>query len=247
MLQSFEKLKNVILLRWIALAGILLTLFCAEFFIPSITIQTSSFIITALYGITNLILLSARHRINQRAIDLVLLLILLADTIYLTVLLQWNGGSHNPFSILFLAIASVGALVLSQRSLIILILGTLSALWMIYSPLPLATHSTHMHHMGNYPFHLQGMWLANSIGVLLVCSWIYYLRRLNERMFETQKNTQKILSNIAHVESLGRIVAEAAHRMNTPLGTLQLGISELQDQSQPISEDDKTRWLEDMQ
>ncbi|EKD42479.1 MAG: integral membrane sensor signal transduction histidine kinase, partial [uncultured bacterium] len=98
-----------------------------------------------------------------------------------------------------------------------------------------------------FNLHLRGMWIANSMGVLLVCGWIYYMRYLNEQVVQKHEATQKVLASMEKVESLGRIVAQASHQLNTPLGTLQLGISELSDQKNPLNVPEQKRWYEDMQ
>ncbi len=240
-----EKLKNLIWLRWIAFVAILLVLSGARWIAGVFPINPISFWMTAAYGFSNLLLVVVSKKITHRFMDLILLVVLLLDTAFLTALLELNGGSNNPFSILFLAIASVGALLLSSRSMMLLILTSLIGLWIVYSEVPRSTE--HMHHMASYPFHLKGMWLANSLGVLLVCGWIHYLRRMNERMATRHEKTQKILADIERVESMGRVVAQAAHQMNTPLGTLQLGLSEIGDKQNPVPPVEHDRWITDMQ
>lgn len=248
MLQAQQKIVYLVLLRWIALAGMSLTLLAARHWLPDFPIHTSSYSLLLIFGLSNLLLHLFKKRILRFIANHVLTIVLLADVIFLTLLLKLNGGSHNPFTILFLAIASVGALLLGRYGLVTLISSCLGGLWLVYSQFTFSeSHDHSQHMMVNYPFHLQGMWLANSIGVFLICGWIFYLRKSNETMVLRHDNTQKILANIEKIESIGRIAAQAAHHINTPLGTLQLGLSEMKDNDHPLSEDERQRWLADMQ
>lgn len=243
------KIENLIRLRWIAGAVMLLALFGAGMFF-GIAVDRTSYALLIGYFASNGLLRSIRRITRATLTDWILLSVLIADTAFLTLLLNNNGGAHNPFSILFLAFASVGALVLSKRSLFILLAATLAALGFIYSEIPGEAH--HHHAMGHgmdlsLPFHLRGMWLANSLGVLLICAWIFYLRRINERIAERHRATEALLTNLERVESMGRLAAQAAHQLNTPLGTLQLGLSEIADEQSPISPAEQKRWFVDMQ
>lgn len=161
----------------------------------------------------------------------------------LTLFLFLNGGAHNPFSILFIAIGSVAAMYLSRWSLVIVITLSLVCLWVIYSGSGEMPH----HADASYNMHLRGMWLANSLGVLVVTSWIYYLRVQNESLAQKHQEAQRILFHLERVDSLGRLLAMTAHKLNTPLATMQLGVSELSNQKQVLSEIEKNQWLEDLQ
>ncbi len=242
-----DKLKNLVLLRWIALGVWVLVFSSALLLMSDFPIHPASFILLGAYSLSNLLLIFLNRFLSSRRLDLVLLSVLFSDIFFLTLLLKLNGGAHNPFSILFLAVCGVGALLLSIHSLLFLIIAALVALAFVYFPLlPLSEHASH-HHAESYPFHLQGMWLANSIGVFLIYGWIFYLRRINEKMIAHHERTQKILTDIERVDSMGRLFAQAAHQIHTPLGSLKLGLCELQDAKAPLSDSERQQWYDDMQ
>ena len=140
----------------------------------------------------------------------------------------------------------MGALLLNRTGTVLIIISCLAGLWFVYAGDPHASMH-HGSHGQSYFSHLQGMWIANSLGVFLICGWIYYLRHMNEKVVMNHQKTQEVLANIEKVESLGRLAASAAHHINTPLGTIQLGLSELSDQKNPINKEDHQRWMTDMQ
>lgn len=211
------------------------------------------------FGISNFILILSRNKISERFFERAVFFLVLIDLLYLTLLLLWNGGSHNPFAILFIAITSTAALILNRRFLVLTILFALLCLWQVYRTPNASSPSHAMHEMHemhddslspsnhDFEFHLRGMWLANSIAVMVVSVWIYRLRRENEKISERHQASERILAQIERIDSMGRMLASTAHQLNTPLGTLQLGVSELADEKKPLSETERKQWLVDLQ
>ncbi len=243
-LETKSKIYILVYLRWIAFFGIAIVLTAASLLsIPSQSMMGSIFLLV-LHGGFNLGLIYFAKSFQESTQEIIVFSYLLMDVVILTFLLKLNGASQNPFSILYLCLASVAVMFLSLRLLLMILITILLGLAFVYVDL-FSEAISHQHH--SYPFHLQGMWLANSIAVVLISLWIYYLRRNNERMVAHHEKTQKILYQIEKIESMGRVVAQAAHQLNTPLGTLQLGMSELQDQTNPLSETERLFWYQDMQ
>jgi two-component system sensor histidine kinase RegB len=244
-MQTIKYLSYLPIIRWGTLSIFFVITFGMNYFLPTHQILQASVFLVLLHATSNILLHLTFGKISQPFITPFAFFILGFDMLLLTLLISQNGGAHNPFSSIFLVFAGFSALLLSRYYFLIFIILSFACLSSIYWPSAEGLH--HASHDPNYFLHLKGMWLANALGIILVCAWIYYMKNLNSRMFKKTEATQKILSHIEKVESLGRTVASASHQLNTPLGTLQLGLSELNDQTNPISEAERKRWHEDMQ
>ncbi len=237
-----SKLQNLINMRWYAFIGVGLLLMMAQLS-HTFTVWIPSYYALAFFALSNLGFQFGGRKFSESVIDPVIFFTTVLDLFYLTLLLTYNGGPHNPFSILFIAICSVAAMSLPRNYLLGVIVVCLICLGLIYS-----MGQEHQHHQdSDYAFHLRGMWLANSVGVIVISFWIHHLRLQNDKIAEKHKVTQRILFQVERVESMGRILASTAHQMNTPLATMQLGISELKNKRQPLSESEKDIWLNDLQ
>lgn len=168
---------------------------------------------------------------------------LCGDLLGLHALVQHYGGAHNPFTILTIVIGSVAAMYLPRRMLAVVLATALLILGSIYrgsAPMDMQM----MHDPRVFSEHLRGMWIANSLGVIVVCWWIFRLRAQNAAMALRQRATERMIADLERIDSMGRMVAATAHTLNTPLATLQLGIDEL---AAPLEPADRTQWLADMQ
>lgn len=168
--------------------------------------------------------------------------LLLADSIVLFLSLGFVGGAHNPYAILFILIPCFGAMILQTIGFIILTCLDLIFLSLIYGEFIWKAPMNHMSHQS----HLHGMWIANSLVIAVGASWLFMLRKRKEKAEVSKKMSDSIVHRFEKMDSLGRIVATAAHTINTSLATLQLGLNELEDDQNPLSSLDKKRWVEDM-
>lgn len=236
-------LYYLVIIRWVSFFALVLTFAGGLFFSQETRIAPVSWGLLGLHIFSNFIFQLFYKEIPSRWLTRTAFLLIETDILFLGFIIFQNGGAHNPFSSLFLVFAGLAAYILPLNFLLITLTTILLILAHIYSALPL--NFLIQQPLNHFNQHLLGMWLANSMGVILVCLWIYYMKRLNEKMAIRHDSTQKILADIEKMESLGRIVAQASHQLNTPLGTLQLGLSELGDAN--ISEADRLRWFQDMQ
>lgn len=171
----------------------------------------------------------------------------IVDLVVLTALLYLNGGSHNPFTILYVPLTAVAAMYLDQKRLIVICLGALAGLYGVFHTGTLSDeHAQHMTPGADYLAHLNGMWLANSIAVIVISYFISTLRSAQERAVVKNRQLQDTLFQVERIESLGRLMASTAHKLNTPLASLRLGLSELQNRKNPLSEKERGVWYEDM-
>lgn len=162
----------------------------------------------------------------------------MGSLILLTFLLQ--GKSHNPFSILYILIALISGMLLKDWQFWLTFFFTLCGNAFVYSDL-LGAQAHHQHMTG----HLQGMWLANSLAIALGGLSIYFLKKDSDRNKIQADKTQKTLAHLEKIDTMGRLMAQLAHKLNTPLGTLRIGLAELSDTQNPLSQKEIADWKKD--
>jgi signal transduction histidine kinase len=232
-------IKTIYYLRWVCFFGILIGGIINSY--SNQSNQQSIFWLSSLiYALSNLTLgfLSSKTKINHQ---IIILSTIIFDSLFLFFLIAKLGGSHNPFAILYIFIACVAATSLNRNSYIFSILVILTLLGMIYS----GWFDPHAHHQSqNLKNHLQGMWIANSLAVLISSLWIYYLRKLNQKLEIKNLENQRIIFDLEKMDSLGKMMATTSHKINTSLGTIKLALSELNDQSVIENKKDRTEWID---
>lgn len=155
------------------------------------------------------------------------------DILQLTTLLYLTGGLENPFAILFLAPATIAAVSLPPRQiLLITALTGLAASFLYLNHYPLPWYQ-------DQPFTLPalyrtGFWLA----ILISCAFISaYASRVafEARSLSTALTaTELALEHQNHLSQLDGLAAAAAHELGTPLATIALVVRELQNLELPV-------------
>ena len=121
-------------------------------------------------------------------------LLLAFDTVCLTALLALSGGPANPFSVLYLVEITLSAVVLSKAWT--WILGGLSTIGfglLFWSHVRVPIFEGH-HDTGAYSAHLVGMWIAFTVGALLVTVFIGKVSealRRHEQEAVIRKNSER--------------------------------------------------------
>lgn len=172
------------------------------------------------------------------------------DLFALTGLLFVSGGALNPFTILYIIQIAVASMMLEPIRLSIVVgISTFAFALLFTSPTtlggihtptsprifsPFAIHTNH--------FHLFGMWLAYCVAAISIAVFTERLvRELRVRQQEAQDAA--VSAERSHrLASLAGLAAGAAHEIATPLSTIHVIASELEDYS---SDDDGAEVVHD--
>jgi two-component system sensor histidine kinase RegB len=223
--QNRLRLRTLILLRWMAIAGQLAAVIVAYFYFNlQLPIGLCCVVIGAAV-ISNLVS-SFVYPENSRLSDLEAMLVLLFDLSQLSFLLYLTGGLTNPFALLIMAPVIISASALQSRTTVLL---GIMAIWMI----SLAA-------IFNIPLHFAdgsilavpqlfefGFWLSIVIGILFLGLYSHRVASEIQSMSEALLATQMALAREQKLTDLGGVVAAAAHELGTPLATIKLVSTEL--------------------
>lgn len=218
------RLRTLILLRWVAIAGQLAAVGAA--LMIGATFQLP--VVLGVIGLAvtlNLVLslrpgrrISAREAAWQLGFDLAQIAVLLALT----------GGLENPFALLLLAPVTIAATALPGRYLLALgattfVMVTLAAVFaqpLIFHPGELSLQS---------PL-LVGHWFAIVIGALFFSSYARLVAAEVSATSDALFAARMALEREQKLQTLGGVVAAAAHELGTPLATIKLVSAELSDE-----------------
>lgn len=163
--------------------------------------------------------------------------LLLFDTVAHTLLLAVTGGPTNPFSVYYLVLVSVAAVLTSVSSTwIVTTLSSIGFGLLFVLPEPEATtdQAGHHHHHSmtksshdagsdEEPFdlHLQGMWFAFTVSAALVA---LFVTRLTSALAAERDRS----SRVQRLASLATLAAGSAHEIANPLATIRIAIDEME-------------------
>lgn len=164
------------------------------------------------------------------------------DVLAITGILFFTGGATNPLAWFFLLPLIIAATVLTQEYtwyMVIFTSGCYTLLMGFYQPLPeiqpmtLHAEGSHFGHTlmeGNdLKLHVFGMWFGFVFSAVLVA---YFVVEMANTLREQERRLAEIREQNLRSErvlALGTLAAGAAHEIGTPLGTMAILISEIQD------------------
>ncbi len=216
--------KTVIILRWIALIGQLITIYFVYFFLkfelPILLCTTTIFF----GGLTN-IFIQFNLRKNQLS-NLESTILLFYDVIQLTLLIFLTGGITNPFVIFLIVPSIVSSTILNLASTFFLSFATIISLILItFNHYPLPSR-------GNLHFHVPEYYVSAILSALVVV--LIFLNYFGFRFgFEARKRgnalskLESVLAKEQELDSIGHQAAAAAHSLGTPLSTITVIAKEL--------------------
>ena len=217
--------KTLVILRWIAIIGQLITIFTVYFFFNFKLPIFYCLLIIFFGGITNLYLQFWFQKKNELS-TLSSTIFLFYDLFQLTLLLFLTGGIKNPF-VLFLIVPSiVSSTLLTVKNTSILVLTTILFLLFIsfyHLPLP---------HPGNLHFHVPNYYLYSiPIALIIVLIFLTYFGARfgheSRKRSQALKELESVLAKEQELESIGLQAAAAVHSLGTPLSTITVIAKEL--------------------
>jgi len=153
---------------------------------------------------------------------------LLADVMFLTVLLYYSGGYTNPFISLYLLPLIVVSFTLGRtQTLSMAGLILLCYTVLVFQYQPLFVSETSAAEASGFHLHLLGMWFSFVLSVGLIVFFIMRMirsiRDRDARLAEMRERAERD----SHVLALGAMAAGAAHELGTPLATMAVVSHEL--------------------
>ncbi len=216
--------KTVVILRWIALIGQLITIYVVHFFLDlNLPIILCSITIFC-GGLTN-IFIQFTFKKNQLS-NIESTILLFYDVIQLAVLIYLTGGVTNPFVIFLVVPAIVSSTLLNLTSTFFLSFITIITLVLLtfnYLPLP---------SKGNIHFHVPDYYLYSiptSLIIVLIFLNYFGFRFGHEarKRSEALSRLETVLAKEQELDSIGHQAAAAAHSLGTPLSTITVIAKEL--------------------
>ena len=226
------RLRTLIVLRWIAVAGQLVAITVAQrLFDLDLNIGLCFLAIgTAISA--NLIAIFVYPE-NKRLSETEVAMTLLFDISQLAFLLFLTGGLNNPFALLILAPVTISATALNPRTTAVLgavAITLVTLLTQFYFPLTTSTGDV-MALPRDFVF---GFWVSIVIGVVFLAAYAQRVTAELHAMSDALTATQMALAREQKLTDLGGVVAAAAHELGTPLATIKLVSAELRDELEKL-------------
>lgn len=225
---NWIRLRTIILLRWVAIAGQLIAIVVAQQ-VYSLRLEYGlCYMVVGLSAIGNLFATFVFPK-NKRLSETENFLMALFDLLQLGFLLYLTGGLHNPFAVLLLAPVAVSAAVLALRSTIVLAgVAILIATVLTKFHLPLQTQQgVYLHIPEVFVF---GNWVAITITIIFLSIYSRSVTSEMHSMSDALAATQLVMAREQKLADLGGVVAATAHELGTPLATIKLASAELMEE-----------------
>lgn len=219
------RLRTLVLLRWVAIVGQLVSLFGVRFWLgydlplaPCLALVGASVLVNLWvhFSWPHPRLAGHWEATTQLGYDLV----------QLSLLLGLTGGLSNPFAVLLITPVTVAAASLPIRyagllGLVALVAVAALAAW--GAPLPWEDGTTLML---PYLYRL-GLAAALATGVTFTGAYAWQAQSESQRMEIALAATQAVLEREQRLSALGGLAAAAAHELGTPLATIQVVTKEM--------------------
>jgi two-component system sensor histidine kinase RegB len=222
---DWVRLRTLILLRWLAIAGQLAAITVADRVLGMQLPLGLCYLAVGAAIIANLVAVFIFPE-NKRMSELEAMLTLLFDVSQLAFLIYLTGGLSNPFALLILVPVTISAGALELRTTVILgvvAIGLVTLVSFFYLPLRFADGGT-LELPAMFEF---GFWLAIVIGIAFLALYARRVATEIRSMSDALLATQMALAREQKLTDLGGVVAAAAHELGTPLATIMLVSSEL--------------------
>ncbi|EKE44692.1 sensor histidine kinase RegB [Oceaniovalibus guishaninsula JLT2003] len=225
---SWVRLRTIVILRWIAIAGQLVVIAVAPVALD-LQLHSAALYLTVCAAIVSNLSATFLYPENKRLTELELAWLLTFDMVQLSVLLALSGGLHNPFAVLMLTQVTIGATTLRLRGTVLLgalavVLVTVLGVWHVN----LTTIQGQILVLPD--MFLLGFWVALVLGIVFQTAYAGRVTAEAAAMSEALAATQMALAREQKLTDLGGVVAAAAHELGTPLATIALVSGEMLDE-----------------
>jgi two-component system, sensor histidine kinase RegB len=216
-------LANLIKIRWIAIAGQLITLFTI-FFVFDFTIPLTECLFVVLLSILVNFYSYFIQRGNSTLTDKKTFLFLIFDISQLVGLLFLTGGVFNPFVVLILAPIIISASYLSALSTVLLSLYSIFLILIInFNYIPLNWEQNFI-----IPsIYNIGILVALIITIIFLAIYAYLFASSARKISSALTATELKLSNQKKTTEVAYLSAAAVHELSTPLNTIFLVLNDL--------------------
>ena len=218
-------------LRWVAVAGQLLTVGFVVLVLKVALPLWPLFAIIAFTAATNLGLAfwsrTQTAHVSPRRGHAVLGWLMTADLLSLTALLYFAGGPANPFTIFYFVNLALAAVVLPSRwAWVLTAVAVLCFAGLYVDHVPLAAFEGAADAAGLH-FRQQGLLVALAACTVVI---IYFITRVTGELQETERELRDVEQRRARsdrLEALATLAAGAAHELASPLSTIAVVAKEL--------------------
>lgn len=219
------RLRTLILLRWMAVAGQVAALVMAEQYFGLLLPTGWALAAIGAAIAANLVVILGFPK-TRRLTDREAMLTLLLDMSQFGLLLYLTGGIHNPFALLILAPVTISATSLRLSSTIVLAGAAIALVTLVeFRNIPMRFADGSLVVLP--PIYRFGNWLAILIGIVFIGLYTHRVASEARAMSRALLATQMALAREQKLTDLGGVVAAAAHELGTPLATIKLVSSEL--------------------
>ncbi len=218
------RLRTIIWIRWVAIAGQLAALLIVQFGLGwSLPIDAALGAVAASVLIN--VVMMFRRPSQGRIGELEAAGYLVFDVMQLAVLLYFTGGLENPFALLFLGPVTISATILSRTATAVLsFLVVIVATFLAFEHFPLPWYEPDWRLPALY---IAGLWSAVVVGTLFMAGYIGSVAGEGRRMSDALTATQLALAREQQLSAVGGLAAAAAHELGSPLATIAVTVKEL--------------------
>ncbi|WP_419148054.1 sensor histidine kinase [Pseudoalteromonas 'SMAR'] len=210
-------LRSVAIVIQIVMVAIAILVFDKQFdflAVAAVVAAESVFQLLSIYAYRNI----------KEAAPLGMTMQLLADIVFLTVLLALTGGATNAFVSLLVLPTIIAAVTLPSLYMLFVCISAIAA----YGYLYLRMSNEHMHHM-DMSTHLLGMLVNFTFTIIVVATVVTILVQQNRRKARDIAALREQQLQQEQVIALGSAAAQATHQLATPIAHLALLHEELSD------------------
>lgn len=231
------RLRTLLLLRWLTLAGQLLALLAVAYglkldtaLMPCLALVAAGAAFNAWMTVTQ----APQRMAGQREAALHIAF----DILQLSGMLYFTGGILNPFALLLVAPVTLAAATLPLRyagALCVLAIAAALTLAVFYQPLPWYSGQG----LDLPLLYRLGLTVALIAGVISTAAYAAYAAMEAARMELALHTAEAVLAREQRLSALGGLAAAAAHELGTPLATISLVAKEMAREAPegPVRED----------